>query len=74
MGTINSKSTDLVLASTKGGLPVTEVAPALQRVRGSYSHMRFDKCVSRLHRFPVEDQLATLPLKTRVGIFLDIRV
>ncbi len=72
--TINSKSTNLVLANTKGGLPVTEIAPALQRIDQPRPHIRFDRRVSRVQRFPVEDQLARLPKKTNVGIFLDIRV
>ncbi|MFB3107704.1 MAG: hypothetical protein ACE1ZA_22645 [Pseudomonadales bacterium] len=74
MRTINSKSTNLVLANTKGGLSVTEVTPALQRIDQPSLHPRFDRRVSRCQRFPVEDQLAKLPQKTHVGNFLDIRV
>ena len=74
MRTINSNSSNLVLAAAKGGLPDTEVTPALQRVDQPHPHMRFDRRVSRFQRFPVEDQLAKLPQKTQVGIFLDIRV
>ncbi len=74
MRTINSKSTNLVLANTKGGLSVTEVTPALQRIDQPSPHLRFDRRVSRCQRFPVEDQLAKLPQKTHVGNFLDIRV
>ena len=74
MRTINSKSTDLVVVNATGGLPATEVRPALQRIEQPYAHMRFDQRISRSQRFPVEDQLATLPQKTHVGIFLDIRV
>ncbi len=74
MRTINSKSADLVVANAKGGLLVRDVGPALQRIEQPYPAMRFDRRVSRSQRFPVEDQLAKLPRKTHVGIFLDIRV
>ncbi len=74
MRTINSKSTEVALANTRSHQQTIQVAPALQRRVHESQPLRFDKRVTRMQRFPVEAQLARLPQKTHLGIFLDIRV